>query len=93
MGIGISKDQYSKPSHVANFVMSAGSSYEILDPLVWHSVVPNETTCTVMLNGPPFENPHQDTVTTKGKNLPPMADREFNIAKRVFACLLGGVFR
>ena len=69
-------------------VLTAGSKYEIVNPLTFHSVIPLETTWTMMVNGPPFENPHEDVVTTKGKDLQKMTPKEFEQHMYQFANLI-----
>lgn len=68
----------SNPVDVATMIMSQYSSYEMLDPLTWHSVIPLTTTYTVMINGTPWsqEFAHQDVRTTKGKDLQKMSEDE-----------------
>lgn len=53
-----------------------GSVYEITSPFTWHGVHPLQTTFTIMMNGPEFENKHKATVTTKGKDLETMESGE-----------------
>jgi len=76
MRLGYSKDRFSKPDMAAEFIMGAGSSYEITNPLTWHSVIPQELTYTVMINGTPWDadTAHTEVRTTKGKDLEKMED-------------------
>ena len=89
MKIGHSKDRVSEPEDVADFILTAGSSYEIVNPLTWHSVVPLETTYTIMINGPAWENAHEQVRTTKGKDLGEMAYDELVEQIRFFRYNLG----
>lgn len=59
------------PTVVTNLVMAAGSAYEITDPLVWHAVVPQMVTHTIMVNGPawPADVAHESVRRTAGKDL------------------------
>jgi hypothetical protein len=57
----------------------SGSRYEIVDPKAWHSVTPlGGEVYTLMLNGQPWPPGvhHESVVTTKGKDLQKMTDRE-----------------
>jgi len=76
-----SADRTSKPFPVAEFVLRAGSAYEITEPTTWHSVIPLETTYTVMVNGPPWpaDYAHVDVRTTKGKDLEKLSEEELAI--------------
>jgi len=71
MKLGKSKDRFSDPEWVSELIMGAGSVYQIVDPLVWHTVTPLETTYTIMMNGPSWdkETAHTQVRTTKGKDL------------------------
>lgn len=74
MQVGYSFNRTEKPHQVLEVVLPAGSRYEIISPLTWHSVTPLETTYTVMVNGEPWdsETAHVDVRTTKGKDLDKM---------------------
>ncbi len=79
MQTGLSNDREDVyPRQVASFIMRKWSSYEILDPLTWHSVVPLETTYTVMLNGKPWEPDvaHVAVRRTGGKDLDKMPEEK-----------------
>lgn len=76
MQIGQSYNSCSKPVDVATFIMNQGSSYEITSPLTWHTVIPLSECYTIMINGKPFEHPHVDVRTTKGKDLQSMSETE-----------------
>lgn len=54
----------------------SGSFHSIYNPLTWHRITPLETTYTIMVNGPPFENPDPEVRTTKGKDLDKLTDLE-----------------
>lgn len=94
MKIGHSPDRISPPVPVADFVLHAGSAYEISDPLTWHSVTPLETTYTLMLNGPTWgpEVAHKDVRTTKGKDLDKMPEDELLAHLNIFAELENDLF-
>ena len=62
------------PPHYMTMRFGAGSVYEISDRHIWHSVQPLTTSYTIMINGPPWENPHSAAPTTKGKDLDRMSD-------------------
>ena len=64
----------NRPDNVAKFIMGKFSSYEITNPLTWHSVVPLETTWTVMINGKAWDEDfaHSAVRRTKGKDLDKM---------------------
>lgn len=64
----------SNPADALSVVLAAGSAYEITNPLTWHSVIPLETTYTIMVNGSPWDADyaHKDVRTTKGKDLDSM---------------------
>lgn len=91
MKIGRSKGRASEPVDVAEFIMRAGSAYEISDPLTWHSVTPLTTTYTVMINGEPWEKnvAHKSVRTTKGKDLEKMSPEEVRTQLEIFKLLLG----
>lgn len=86
MNIGYSNDTLSKPQSVASFIMNKYSSYEIVEPLTWHSVIPLEDTYTVMINNAPFSSDivHKDVKTTKGKDLDSLSFVEIKEAKLTF---------
>jgi hypothetical protein len=71
MKVGFAKDRESPPQDVMEEMLSKGSAYSITNPLTFHSVVPLDTTYTVMLNGPVFAPDviHAEARTTKGKDL------------------------
>lgn len=78
MKVGLSKDRTSKPEDVMTTVMKKFSSYEIINPLTWHSVIPLGTTYTIMVNGAPWaaDYAHTEVRTTKGKDLDKMPEDE-----------------
>lgn len=83
MNIGYSTNRNDKPEvfgcpSVVNIELTRFSSYEIIDPLTWHSVVPLETTYTIMINDTPWSSDvaHTDVRTTKGKDLDKMPEGE-----------------
>lgn len=82
MRIAESSDRFTKPiADSAKFNLTKWSSYEILSPLTWHAVVPNETTYTIMINDQPFSPDvvHTDVRTTVGKDLEKMTDKELDL--------------
>lgn len=90
MRLGRSTDRESPPITASDLILTAGSSYEITDPLTWHSVTPLEITYTIMLNGPAWtpEVAHKDVRTTKGKDLDKMPDKELLSHLQLFGYLL-----
>ena len=69
----------TEPVEVLSLILKKFSSYEIIDPLTWHSVIPLETTYTVMVNDVPWDNAtvaHTAVRTTKGKDLDKMPEEE-----------------
>jgi hypothetical protein len=90
MYVGSSIDRGSFPTEVATFELHTGSIYEITKPLTWHSVVPLETTYTIMLNGQPWSKDvaHIDVRTTKGKDLDKMPEDELLNHLKVYKSLV-----
>ena len=76
MKVGLSSDRKSQPTSVVDTILRAGSIYSITNPLTWHSVQPLETCYSIMINGKPFENPHEAAPTTKGKDLDKMSEED-----------------
>lgn len=77
MWLGRSKDRQDKdPVTISHTVMAQYGCYEIVDPLVWHAVVPMDTTWTVMLNESPWpaDVAHEAVRTTAGKDLDKMPE-------------------
>lgn len=68
----------SVPAEVVSLILNKHSSYEIVNPLTWHTVAPLEETYTVMVNDAPWdaETAHKDVRTTKGKDLDKMPEPE-----------------
>lgn len=64
------------------------SMYEITNPFVWHGVHPLKQTWTIMMNGPEFDNKHEATVTTKGKDLDSLPANELGNHLTYFEILL-----
>lgn len=79
MVLGSTPDRTTNtPTGLSKLNMFAGSSYEIVDPLVWHSVTPlTKTVYTIMVNGEPWDSgfAHNNVRTTKGKDLDKMDRR------------------
>lgn len=88
MKLGSSLDHKANPWNTEELIMSKGSAYQILNPLTWHSVTPLEECYTVMLNGYPFNNPHEAVRTTKGKDLEKMPGLELIEHLKIFQYLL-----
>lgn len=78
MEVGHTPDRIQdKPELLYTTELTAGSSYEILHPLVWHRVIPiTPVVYTIMLNDLPWtpEEAHTQVRTTKGKDLKKMSD-------------------
>lgn len=81
---------------IATFVLEKWSSYEITNPLTWHSITPLKTTYTVMINGEawPEDVAHVSVRRTKGKDLEKMpendlADHLFKFKKLIRHYLYG----
>jgi hypothetical protein len=74
--IGCSTDLESTPSLLYREIIRPYSTYEILDRRIWHSVQPLEWTETIMVNGEPWESPHSQVRTTKGKDLEKMTPEQ-----------------
>ncbi len=93
MKIGYSLDRFSKPMELMEMVFTAGCSYEMTNPLIWHNVIPiaQEGTYTVMLNGPDYPDDimHIETPRTKGKDLEKMPENELIAHLEKFKELLG----
>ena len=66
---GYSKNKLDRPTDFHRFILEQNSSYEMVNPLEWHSITPLEITHTVMINGEGYEHPHSEVRTTKGKDL------------------------
>jgi hypothetical protein len=67
------------PAEVISLILNKHSAYEIIDPNTWHSVIPLETTYTVMVNDVPWNQEtqaHTAVRTTKGKDLDKMPEDE-----------------
>lgn len=63
MGVGHINSQ----SSLATIQLSAGSSYEMIDPEGWHYVKPKEICLSIMLTGKPW--PTNKTISQPGKGL------------------------
>ncbi len=90
MMIGYSADRKSKFDEATTLVLAKHSCYEILNPLTWHSVIPLESTYTVMVNGTPWdaEIAHAEVRTTKGKDLDKMPEEDLLIHLANFKILV-----
>lgn len=80
------------PYDVCNTILTKYSRYEILDPMTWHSVIPLETTYTVMVNGPAWDKDtvaHSAVRTTAGKDLDKMPPDELESHLDIFKRLVG----
>lgn len=91
MGLARSENRESPPLPVATTIMTAGSSYEIVDPMTWHTIQPIQECYTVMVNGLPWDKEvtHKEVRTTKGKDLQSMSAQELADHFAVFNGLLG----
>lgn len=79
MWLGRSRDRQDRdPVTVAHTVMAVNGCYEIVDPLVWHAVIPMTTTRTIMLNQAPWpaDVAHEAVRSTAGKDLAKMPESE-----------------
>jgi hypothetical protein len=83
----------SIPANVSTFILNAGSSYEIINPLTWHSVIPLETTYTIMVNDVAWDSEvaHKDVRTTKGKDLDKMPESELLEHLKIFKQLVSRI--
>lgn len=90
MQIGYSADRTSDMKDVMTVVLTAGSQYEITNPLAWHAVIPLETTYTVMVNDTPWgpDVAHKEVRTTKGKDLDKMPEEDLIAHLAKFQSLL-----
>ena len=88
IGFSQTKDKDSMPNLIYREVLSANSMYEILDQKIWHSVQPLSMCYTVMINGQPWDEPHQAIRTTKGKDLQKLSPNDFSIQKKIFLELI-----
>lgn len=57
------------PTDVCELILQAGSMYAMDSRHAWHSVIPLETTYTVMINGKSWEDPNTAVRRTDGKDL------------------------
>jgi hypothetical protein len=78
MTLGLSKDRTTKPEPLTEFRLTAGSAYEITNPLLWHSVIPECDTYTIMVNDDawPAEVVHEDVRRTGGKEWERLSESE-----------------
>lgn len=80
MKLGYTENREQKePKIICTTRMREGSSYEITDPLTWHSVTPRtKVVYSIMLNGKPWDADvaHTAVRTTKGKDLQKMTKME-----------------
>lgn len=90
MLVGRSQDREASAMPILPIILTRGSAYEISDPLVWHSVVPLETTYTIMVNGPAWDPgaAHIEVRTTKGKDLESMPENELREHLELFQDLI-----
>lgn len=92
MKLGYSADRESPPKPVAQIKMVAGSRYEIIEPMTWHTVEPiTDVVYTVMINGQPWKSDvaHSEVRTTKGKDLEAMPPEMLRAHLDKFAELTG----
>ncbi len=79
MWLGRSPDREAGPETVAETYLTEFSAYQIIDPLTWHSVIPETDTFTIMINGPAWDRDtvaHTKVRTTAGKDLDKMPEFE-----------------
>jgi hypothetical protein len=78
MNIGLAPNKTDRPQNVSTFELCKDSMYEITNPLTFHSVIPLETTYTIMINNEPWPETivHKEVRTTKGKDLDKMPQDE-----------------
>lgn len=78
------------PKLISTFRLTPGSSYEMSDPCMWHSITPIYTTYTVMINDPPWPKnvAHIAAPTTVGKPLGKMTDEELDTHLEMFKMFL-----
>ena len=70
--IGMSPTLDAEPEFFYREIVRPYTIYEITNKKTWHSVQPLERSYTIMLNGPPWTDPHHETRTTRGKDLDQM---------------------
>lgn len=93
MQLGQSIDRFSKPTELSTMICPTSFRYEIVSPLVWHSVIPFETTYTVMINGKPWDTDliaHKMVRTTAGKDLGKLSMDELRSHLTIFKDYLNG---
>lgn len=91
MRLGRAPGRIQAPLPVCTIILNEGSSYEITDPLTFHTVEPVGKECfTVMVNGEPWAEDvrHKDVRTTKGKILDKMTTDELKAHLNKFRELL-----
>jgi len=90
MKIGYSLDRTSPMLDVMSTKLNKWCEYEMTTPLSWHSVIPLETTYTVMVNGTPWDPDiaHSNVRTTKGKDLEKMPEKELKEHLNMFKDLV-----
>jgi hypothetical protein len=88
MAIGFGESE-AMPPVAATTILTAGSSYEMLDPDAWHSVRPLEQpSLSIMLTGLPFEFYHPCAHVGKGIQHKPLSElRKQHILQRALACV------
>lgn len=90
MWLGQSIDQKTQPFDVSEQIMTKYSSYEIVNPLTWHSIIPLEETYTVMINGIPWEEEiaHNAVASVTGTDLEKMNPDELKTQLKLFGSLI-----
>lgn len=88
MILGSALDHKANPWTSEELILNKGSAYSILSPLTFHSITPLEECYTVMINGYPFNNPHSQVRTTKGKDLEKMQDKDLVEHLHIFKYLV-----
>ncbi len=86
-------DQRPNPRRGFTHILSAGSSYSIDNPYVWHRVQPLEESMTIMVNTDTWDVKSEFSVTTQGKELVELKDDEKREILIKFYQELSGNFR
>lgn len=83
--------------NISKMQLGQYSSYEMIDPLLGHSISPVTDTYTIMINGPEYTHRHKECRRTKGKDLERMEEQEkrdqllifdmfINLYRRTYLC-------
>lgn len=85
--VGFSPDLQSQPTFLYREIVRPFMMYEIVHKQTWHKVQPTVRTHTIMVNGEPWDG-HNETRTTKGKDLDRLSYGAMDALKIEFAALL-----